>query len=419
MVHDLAPARPHVFDSFWIGGFEAATHINGAGRRLDILAATQHDTQVDHDYALLKSVGIRTVRDAVRWHLIERDGIFDFASLAPMVVAAERHGMQVMWTLLHYGVPDDVDVFSTEFPQRFARFSGEVAKFIRSHSTRLPFYTPVNEISFLAWAAGEVGWFSPFGRGRGGELKRQLIKAAIASCDAVWDVDRRARVVHVDPLIHVVPPVMRPDLTEAAERQRESQFEAWDMLAGIQAPDLGGHPRYLDIMGVNFYHSNQWEYPNARLRWEDTPRDPRWQPFHRMLAEVYDRYRRPLFIGETSHIGVGRADWLREIAAELWSANDVGIPLEGICLFPIIDRMDWNDENHWHNSGLWDLVSRKDGALERVLHEDYAEELRRSQALLARCGWGSLPNHDANEVRTAAGVEMDPPVLDDLAVERH
>jgi beta-glucosidase/6-phospho-beta-glucosidase/beta-galactosidase len=417
MAHEFTPARPHVFDSFWIGGFEAATHINGGRKRLDLMTATQHDLQVDHDYELLKSVGIRTVRDAVRWHLIERDGVFDFSSLAPMVVAAERHGMQVLWTLLHYGLPDDVDVFSSEFPERFARFSGEVARFIQSHSKRLPFYTPVNEISFFSWAAGQVGWFHPFKTGQGGELKRQLVKGAIASCDAIWKVDRRARVVHVDPVIHVVPPVMRPDLTEAAERQRLSQFESWDMLAGICAPELGGHPRYLDVMGVNFYHSNQWEYPDVRLRWEDTPRDARWRPLHKILAEVFDRYRRPLFIGETSHVGVGRADWIREIAAELWSAHDSGVPLEGICLFPIIDRMDWNDESHWHNSGLWDLVEREGGVLERVLNQEYAEALRHSQALLARCGWGDLTQHDAHEVPPAGGLEVDAAALDVFPVQ--
>jgi beta-glucosidase/6-phospho-beta-glucosidase/beta-galactosidase len=417
MEHDRAPARPHVFDSFWIGGFEAATHVNDAGRRLDMIAATQHDRQVDHDYQLLRSVGITTVRDATRWPLIEQDGKFDFSSLAPMVVAAERHHMQVMWTLCHYGWPDGVDVFSAEFPERFAHYSAEVAKFIQSHSKRLPFYTPINEISFLAWAAGEVGWFHPFGRGRGAELKRQLIKATIAACDAIWKVDRRARVVHVDPIIHVVPPVERPDLTDAARLQRESQFESWDMLAGIQAPELGGHPRYLDIMGVNFYHSNQWEYPNARLRWEDTPRDARWFPLHRMLAEIYDRYRRPLFIGETSHIGVGRADWIREVAAELWSAHDSGVPIEGICLFPVIDRMDWNDERHWHNSGLWDLARTPDGRLERVLHTEYAEEVRRSQALLARCGWGVRPEDHTNH--PAAGIGLEGNLTDErLAVER-
>jgi beta-glucosidase/6-phospho-beta-glucosidase/beta-galactosidase len=416
MAHDFAPAQPHIFDSFWIGGFEAATHINEAGKRLDMIAATEHDVQVDEDYARLRNVGIHTVRDAVRWHLIERNGTFDFSSLAPMVVAAERHGMQVMWTLLHYGVPDDVDVFSPDFPLRFARFSEEVAKFVQSHSRRLPFYTPINEMSFVSWAGGEVGWFHPFGKGRGPELKRQFIKAAIASCEAIWKIDRRARVVHVDPVIHVVPPVMRPEFTQAAAVQRESQFESWDMLAGIAAPELGGHPRYLDIMGVNFYHSNQWEYPNVRLRWEDTPRDPRWQPLHRILTEVYDRYRRPLFIGETSHVGVGRGQWLREIAAELWSANDAGIPIEGVCLFPIIDRTDWNDENHWHNSGLWDLV-RRNGRLERVLHEEYADELRHSQALLARCGWGDAPKNDPHSVTPAVRLEENLPPVYSIAVQ--
>ena len=141
-------------------------------------------------------------------------------------------------------------------------------------------------------------------------------------------------------------------------------------------------------MGLNFYHSNQWEYGGDRLRWEDTPRDPRWKPFHRMLAEVYDRYRRPLFVGETSHIGVGRAEWLREMAAELWSANDAGIPLEGVCLFPIIDRMDWNDETHWHNSGLWDLAQTPSGVSSASSMPVHAQELQHSQALLARCGWG-------------------------------
>ena len=45
----------------------------------------------------------------------------------------------------------------------------------------VPFFTPINEISFFAWAAGEVGWFYPYGKNRGGEVKRQLIRAAIAA----------------------------------------------------------------------------------------------------------------------------------------------------------------------------------------------------------------------------------------------
>jgi hypothetical protein len=385
------PMTPHLFQSFWIGGFEAACHINEAGTRLDMIAATQHDRQVDTDYALIKSMGMSTVRDALRWPLIESNGAFDFSSCGGMLAAAETHDIQVIWTLCHYGWPRDLDVFSPDFPSRFARFAEAVAHYVKTHSNRLPFYTPINEISFLSWAAGEVGWFWPFARGRGAELKRNLVRAVLAACDAIWAEDRRARIVHVDPIIHVIAPSTRPDLTQAAEQQRGSQFEAWDMLAGIRDPDLGGHPRYLDVMGVNFYHSNQWEYPDQRLRWEDSPRDPRWIPLHRLLAELYDRYRRPLFVGETSHFGVGRAAWIREIAAELRDACGLGIPLEGVCLFPILDRSDWNEPDHWHNSGLWDLARLSDGTLERVLNDAYAEEVRRSQALLAPCGWGQHP----------------------------
>jgi hypothetical protein len=57
--------------------------------------------------------------------------------------------------------------------------------------------------------------------------------------------------------------------------------------------------------------------------------------------------------------------------------------MEGICLYPILDRPDWEDPDHWHNSGLWDLRRNGNGALERVLNQEYAAELLRSQALLA------------------------------------
>jgi hypothetical protein len=30
------------------------------------------------------------------------------------------------------------------------------------------------------------------------------------------------------------------------------------MVSGMMAPELGGRPEYLDIVGVNFYPSNQW-----------------------------------------------------------------------------------------------------------------------------------------------------------------
>lgn len=369
----------HLFDSFFLAGFESACHINKAGLRLDMRLLTQHDSQVFADYELVRSFNIRTIRDGIGWPLIERAGKFDFSSFAPMLEAANRYEMQVLWNVLHYGCPDDVDIFSPAFVDRFARYCAAVAHFVNENSDRVPFYTPINEISFLAWASGEVGYIHPYGYGRGRELKHQLVRAAIAGIEALRDVNPKARIVQVEPLIHVVYPRGHPELAQHAADQRASQFDAWDMMTGQTDPQLGGHPRYLDIMGVNYYHSNEWEYPDQRLRWEDTPRDERWIPLHLLLAEVYERYRRPLFIAETSHFGVGRGPWLKEISAEVKKAIAGGVPLEGLTIYPILDRPDWDQITDWHNSGLWDLIPDAQGNLRRVLNEDYATVLREIQ----------------------------------------
>lgn len=376
---------PSLFHSFWMGGFESATHINRAGVRLDMIADNQHDVQVAHDYTSLREVGMQTARDGLRWHLIERGGRFDFASLAPMAAAARERGVQVIWNLCHYGWPDDVNVFAPGFPDRFARYCAAVARFFAAQSDDVPWYAPVNEISFLAWAAGEVGYLNPFAVGRGSEIKRQFARAAIAGMEAIWAVDRRARFAHVDPLIHIVPPRDRPDLAAAAETAwHDGQFEAWDMLAGRAAPELGGNPRYLDVVGVNFYYDNQWEHRGHRINYWAEPRDPRWIPLRELLAAVWHRYRRPLFIAETSHFQERRARWLSDITEEVIAALRDGVPLEGICLYPVINRYDWDYPHHLHESGLFDLAFAPDGVYRRVLNADYGAELRRCQAAMAR-----------------------------------
>ena len=373
------PFQPSLFRSFWMAGFESATHITDCSERLDMLAATQHDRFVSEDYGRLLPMAIRTVRDTMRWHLIEqRPGRFDFSSVEPFVEAAHRHGVQIVWDLLHYGTPCGVELYHPDFPRRFAAFADAAARYVRSTSADVPYFTPVNELSFFSWAAGQVGWFYPYARDRGYELKRQLVRAWVGAAHAIRAVDPRSRLVSVEPLIHNVPPLGLADVDGRAAAQRASQWEAWDMIAGLRDPELGGHPDALDVMGVNFYHDNQWEVPGGeKIAWHVHPRDPRWVPFHRLAQEAYERYRRPMFVGETSHVGVGRPEWIREMTDEVCVALRAGVPLEGICLYPIIDRFEGDDPGHWHNSGLWDVVREHDGTLRRVLYEPYAEELAR------------------------------------------
>lgn len=371
---------PRLFRSFFQGGFEGATHINRHGERLDLIAATQHDLHVGSDYALLRSMDMRTARDSLRWPSIDRgDGRYDFSTFATMLEAAQREGVQVIWDLCHFGWPDGLDVFSPAFVERFAAFSRAVAEFIADADKDVPFFVPVNEISFLSWAAGEEGYIHPHAKDRGFELKQQLVRAAIAGIKAVRAVDPRARILHVDPVIHVIAPRDRPDLAQAAEQYRLSQFEAWDMLAGRAHPELGGDPAYLDIVGVNYYHSNQWEYQGERILWDEPPPDDRRLAFHRILMEVYARYGRPILVSETGHVGTGRAAWLSEIATEVGLARAKGVPVEGLCLYPIIDRPDWEDADFWHHSGLWDLVPNARGDLERVIEPNMLSALRCAQ----------------------------------------
>ena len=211
----IVMSNPPLFKSFWMADYEGACHINESGKRLDMTAFVQHDRQVAQDYALLPGVGIEAARESVRWPLIERAGQFDYSSIAPMLKAANDHGIQLIWTLCHYGWPEEIDVFSALFVDHFARFCRNVARFIGEHSNAVPYYNPINEI-FLSWAICHTGLMYPYashGKGRDAELKCQLVRAAIATCEAILAVDPRVRIVNVDPIIHIIAPPDRPDLT--------------------------------------------------------------------------------------------------------------------------------------------------------------------------------------------------------------
>ena len=368
--------------SFWMAGFEAGSQINHHGERIDLIAGTRHDQSALRDYQLLREFGLGVARDALRWHLIDRgQASLDFSTFLPALRAAQATGVQVIWSLHHYGSPDDLDIFSPAFVKRFVRYAVAAARLIREHSSEVPYFTPINEISFYSWA-GSRNLMYPFAEGRDRDLKRQLVLATVEACHALRDVDPRCRFVYSDPIIHVCP---NDDAASQREAQRaeDSQFEAWDMLAGRIAPELGGSENLLDVVGMNYYASNQWVLGGPRLAWEGAARDPRWRPLNKLMERVWLRYRRPLFLSETSHVGVGRGDWILEVAQETAAARSEGIPVEGICLFPILDRYDWDNPTLWHNSGLWDINS-EDGTWDRVLNMPYALAIRQARDTVCR-----------------------------------
>src|SRR5262249_10861564 len=157
------------------------------------------------------------------------------------------------------------------------------------------------------------------------------------------------------PIVHVVAPLDRPDLKEDADYfNAHYVFEALDILAGRVEPHFGGSPRHLDIIGLNYYGINQWEYtlPDNVLAQED----PRRVAFRDLLRSAWDRYRAPLLISETSGCGQARPGWLRYMYGEALAALQAGVDLHGLCVYPILSMFDWYSPRELREFGVWDLV---------------------------------------------------------------
>ena len=374
-------------ESFFIGGFECATHRRKDGLQIDVLEASGHGERAAEDYLLLQSVGIRTVRDGLRWHLIEATpGVYDWSSFLPMLDAALATRTQVLWDLCHWGVPSWLDVFSDEFVTRFEAFAAAAAAVVFERSGGFdgpaPYYCPVNEISFWAWVGGDVKAFAPHREGAGPALKRQLIRATIAAIGAVRAIDARARFVQAEPVIHITPEwgdlEEFPQIIEDAARHTASQFEAWDMLRGDRDRGLGGAPELLDLIGVNYYWNNQWVHGGDRT----PPGHPDHRPLHVMLEELWKRYGRPILITETGAEAEAAVGWLGYVAAEIRQAQRAGVPILGVCLYPVTDYPGWDDERHC-NCGL---IAIDDEWRERSLRMDLAKEMMLQQSILSRAG---------------------------------
>jgi beta-glucosidase/6-phospho-beta-glucosidase/beta-galactosidase len=357
-----------LFRGLLMGGFECSSHRRQDRRRLDLLASTGHAEFAAEDYRGLARYGIRTVRDGLRWHLIERvPGRYDWSSFLPMLHAAREAGTEVIWDLCHYGWPDWLNIWAPGFVDRFAAFAAAAARLVRDETDGAATYVPVNEISYWAWAGGSLGYINPHAKKRGTPLKVQLIRAAIAAVEAIRAVDPRARIAFAEPAIHVIPKSDRQADVRAARGYTDAQFEALDFLTGRSRPELGGRADYVDIVGLNYYLHNQWIDGGLPMALDH----PKFRPLRDILAAAHSRYGKPVFLAETGIEGDLRGAWLRIMATEVAAAQAGGVPVEGICLYPVTDYPGWVDARHCP-TGLLGFPDT-DGA--RPVFEPLAREL--------------------------------------------
>lgn len=351
--------------SFWVAGFDGIDHFDGAQATQN---ATAYRDQVEADYRSAREAGIACVRESVGWRRVARRNDFDFSSLTVRAQAARRAGLQIVWTLCHRGWPDDVDVGAASFVERFRTFAGAVARALAPYSGAEPaVYTPINAISFLSFALANTDWLGPRRSDLAGgdrELERQLVRAALAACDAIAAIDPRARFLHREPAMP------RAAWTAGGSVALGVRFSAWDMLAGRLEPRLGGHPRYLDAIGVHIRETPQW-----RTASDGSAASATQAPLSGLLENLHARYRCPIVVSETNRTS-GRAAWLRDFGAEIGEALEHGVPVIGACLCRAVERPAWKDPRPRRERRLWDMPLLAVDEFPRVPDSAYERVLR-------------------------------------------
>ncbi len=335
-----------------MGGFECADHVNRSGERINLLRTTAHDVRAREDYALLRKLSIFTAREGVCWSAVETSPyLFDFTEVGNRMSAARMEGIQILWDLCHFGYPADLMPTHPQFVARFVALCRSFAQFHRSMTDEPLYVVPINEISFLSWHSGDMRGTVPFAVNSGWDIKWHLCKAAIAGIAALLDLDPTCRILTVEPLVRIHPTEQSSPAHVA--NLNNNQFQAMDIIAGRMCPELGGQERYLDILGFNCYYDGQWTDGQGHLPWPDT--DARRVPLADLLQGAYDRYRRPFFLSETGHFGDHRARWLYETTEECAKLIRRNSDFLGLCIYPVIDRPDWDNLTSYSNCGLFDM----------------------------------------------------------------
>ncbi len=371
------------FKTFWMAGFECTDKLNAFGNRVDFLNLTAHLELIDEDYQRLHDFNIATVREGIRWSQVEKAPyVYDWSTVAGMIEAGKRNHVQQVWDLCHFGFPDDLTPLHPMFARRFAALCRSFVHFYRCiNPDDVLIVIPINEVSFISWLGGDVCGTTPYCKGYGWEVKYNLMRAYIEGVEAIKEADASVQILTSEPLVNIGAPLnATPEQIAAAALQHEYQFQVTDILSGRICPELRGKPEYIDMIGLNYYYNNQWIHNTFDfLVWKDDPKDMRWRPLNDLIKEVYDRYNQPIVITETSHPTEDRGLWIDMIAKECSSILRSDIPLLGVCIYPIIDRPDWDDLITWHHSGLWDVNTHNH---ERVLYHPMADALLRAQKKL-------------------------------------
>jgi hypothetical protein len=324
--------------------------------RVDQLAASDHLARMDDDLAAVAGLGVAWWRYGMPWRLVEREpGTYDWSLWDRALAACERHGLEPIIDLCHFGLPDHLPGFcDPSWVDAFARY-------VDAFLARYPgprFFTPVNEPSITAQCSGRWGIWNDRRRSRAHHLLA-LAHCVLADVEAIAriDADRRGWWIGAEAFgCHVAA---TPDDEPAAQRARELEHLGWDLRFGIDPHDSCGDvadhvpASVLDrIAAAGVGHERAVAghdmYPvSVHVHGERS--DPlsigeRVDAYEREARLWHERYRRPFWVAETSNLGLDVGDgapWLEALVAGLDRMRAGGLPVRGVCWYSRGDQVDW------------------------------------------------------------------------------
>ncbi len=384
----------------WAVGFEDTFIAQTARgeRPLDEFELTGHYVNWREDLDRARASGATMIRYGIPWYKVEPEpGTFDWSWVDGVIAYFDQHReLTPIIDLMHYGTPLWLqnEFMNGQYPKRVAQFA---AAFVERYQQVTKYYTPLNEAYINAEWCGWTGIWPPYLKGHLGFMlvMNQLCKGIIYTEQAIRQIQADVVVVHVEASKKYIS--AEEGLEQEVALWNEIRYVMWEL---IQGNIDDGHPLYKwitdhgvsgqdldwygenaiepDIIGINYYPQFS---VNAIIR-ETIEQEHIPQPVPgsakeliEIAADMFQRYRKPIFITETSYRGTieERIAWMEELFEACHDMAGKGIDLYGVTWFPFFDMIHWSYrtnglpiEQNLDTFGLYTLVKQPDGTFHRV-----------------------------------------------------
>lgn len=327
----------------------------GAELRIDQLERSGHLERLDDDLADVASLGIRVWRYGMPWRCAEpRPGQYDWTLWDRALAAADRHGLQPVVDLCHFGLPDHYDGFCDP------RWVDGFTRYVEAFLARYPgpqWFCPVNEPWYTAHASAFRGYWNDR-RQSLDDYALALAHCVLANLEALHRIraDRDGWLIGADAIS--CPADDRANPEQAAEDEAYTQA-GWDLQFGLPVRPFMQGPlgRVADdvraridalattehtIAGHDLYPISVVAYEGSR---EQLTMAEHLDAYRRWALAWYERYGVDFWVAETSNLSLPVRDqvpWLHGLVEVLDGLRADGLAVRGLCWFSRSDSFDWD-----------------------------------------------------------------------------